>query len=494
MKKKWHRIKEWLRKYLSIWRRSDLTFWGKLDRVLGAKLKLAALWAWSCGTAFWLWLCNAAVLWAWLGFLGSVIISVILWRDAQDLHLPLLDHIKDNFRVWAVVAAPITLGVAIWRSIIAAQQITLARQSQQEDRFVEGIKLSASDNLAFRLGGLAALHALAVEDKEMADRIWDYLGGFLRNPPALQDWEINIDPETNIYHIQEKQKPSDPENRLLFAQRPDIVKITINLRDIRKKYKNFPLNLFQAHLEGAQLQHADLEGAHLGGAHLEGADLRDTHLEGAHLGGAHLEGADLRDAHLEGAYLWSAHLEGAQLQHAHLEGADLEDAHLEGADLRDAHLKRAHLENADLEGAQLQHADLEGAYLDVANLQRADLRYAHLERVCLGGAYLQKAQLQHAHLEGAYLGSIHFQGADLSNAHLQGAYLDVDFKGVNLSGAEFFENDLSGRDFSQTKNLQPDQIKNKKCYFLKGEKQPRFPDGWNWEDLGIEEKSEDYSL
>jgi uncharacterized protein YjbI with pentapeptide repeats len=74
-------------------------------------------------------------------------------------------------------------------------------------------------------------------------------------------------------------------------------------------------NLLGAHLEGADLTGAQLQGAFLGKAQLVGADLRQAIPLGiASAGGlwrertdslmasmAHLEGADLRGAYLEGA-------------------------------------------------------------------------------------------------------------------------------------------------------------------------------------------------
>ena len=73
-------------------------------------------------------------------------------------------------------------------------------------------------------------------------------------------------------------------------------------------------NLYFAHLEGAHLKCANLEGANLYFAHLEGAHLKCANLEGAYLKCANLEGANLEGAHLEGAYLKCANLEGANLE------------------------------------------------------------------------------------------------------------------------------------------------------------------------------------
>ena len=68
---------------------------------------------------------------------------------------------------------------------------------------------------------------------------------------------------------------------------------------------------------------ADLQDANLRGAHLQGADLRGAHLRGADLRGAHLQGANLRGADLQGAYLQGAYLQDANLQDAYLQGAGL---------------------------------------------------------------------------------------------------------------------------------------------------------------------------
>ena len=89
---------------------------------------------------------------------------------------------------------------------------------------------------------------------------------------------------------------------------------------------------------------------------------------------ADLNGADLRGAHLSLALLNGAHLNSANLRDANLHGA-----HLSGADLRCADLYGAHLSLADLYKADLRNADLTGADLHGAYLNRADLTGAHFE-------------------------------------------------------------------------------------------------------------------
>ncbi len=206
-------------------------------------------------------------------------------------------------------------------------------------------------------------------------------------------------------------------------------------------------DLFEADLSGASLQHADLSGASLQaadlvGAHLQAADLSGASLLNADLSGAHLRYAalsnvDLRGANLTGVDLFGTTLSGVELFGANLTGADLSGADLSGADLLNADLsgaslRGAALSNADLRGASLLNADLSGASLLDANLKRADLR----------GAALSNADLQGANLGGADLYGVDLSGTDLRGAHLK----KTDLYGVDLSGADLRRVDLRGAD------------------------------------------------
>jgi hypothetical protein len=121
----------------------------------------------------------------------------------------------------------------------------------------------------------------------------------------------------------------------------------------------------KAHLEGADISRARLEGASLSDAHLEGAHFSEAHLERVSLSGAHLEGAYLFEAHLEGAYLSDAHLEGAHLFEAHLDKGRMSGAHLEGKlmSINDLARVRKWVKNFP---STLPPADLRRAFLNTA--------------------------------------------------------------------------------------------------------------------------------
>jgi uncharacterized protein YjbI with pentapeptide repeats len=140
----------------------------------------------------------------------------------------------------------------------------------------------------------------------------------------------------------------------------------------RAKEPSVVPDLSEADLRGASLSRVDLTG----GANLFHADLSRAKLGGANLGAAFLMKANLIRADLKGAYLGGANLTGANLA---------------SADLSFANLTGALLPNADLSGADLTWADL-GA----ANLSWADLTGADLTRAILHGAMLVRTDLANA--------------------------------------------------------------------------------------------------
>jgi hypothetical protein len=112
------------------------------------------------------------------------------------------------------------------------------------------------------------------------------------------------------------------------------------------------LDLYQADLDGAVFQNANLYQVYLSPLSLVGANFKDARLEGADLSQSVLIQATLEDAdltcwnhntctNLSGSYLIRANVAGAHLQGADLEGADLDGANLNGAQLAGTKLNNA---------------------------------------------------------------------------------------------------------------------------------------------------------
>lgn len=117
--------------------------------------------------------------------------------------------------------------------------------------------------------------------------------------------------------------------------------------------------LFDAHLEGVLIDHADLHRARLIGARLTSASLDNT---------------DLEDAQLDRAGLCDAGLWGTLLNRAQLSFADMRFAFVRGASFEHANLTRANLARAILWNANFNHANLTNAELAGAEIQDTDLR------------------------------------------------------------------------------------------------------------------------
>lgn len=145
------------------------------------------------------------------------------------------------------------------------------------------------------------------------------------------------------------------------------------------------------------------------------AERSTLRLQGANLSLANLEGADLAGAHLQGAILVAARLQGADLQGSHLERAVLTDAHLEGAFLRSAQARGATFANAHLDGADLTRAGLQDALLAGATLDGAILSDAHLERAdCTAATFDKGSRLARAHLDGIVLDQVVYENTNLA--------------------------------------------------------------------------------
>jgi uncharacterized protein YjbI with pentapeptide repeats len=112
-------------------------------------------------------------------------------------------------------------------------------------------------------------------------------------------------------------------------------------------------------------------------------------------------------------------------------GRDLAELDLSGLDLRGASFAGANLYGVDLTDADLSGTDLTGARLDHAIVIRARFNNARMARasILLPAAF--------STLTADQAESPVFAGADLSGAQILGRFGRGDWRGVNLSGANF---------------------------------------------------------
>ena len=210
-------------------------------------------------------------------------------------------------------------------------------------RYQQAADMLGSDILSVRLGGVYALTHLANEhSREFELLVMRLLCAFVRNP---------IDPES----VRVTEGWGDLPLRIPLRQDFDDA-----LQAVLKK-TNFAASVDAAREYCLDLREADLSHAFMFKADLGGADMS----------GANLRCADLTDAILTDAKLVQTEFGGSVLLRARLLASDMSGADLSEANLCSANLSGTRLICANLSGAKLLGADVSGAILHGADVSGA---------------------------------------------------------------------------------------------------------------------------
>lgn len=223
-----------------------------------------------------------------------------------------------------ILAGPLGLGLALWRSITADRQTKLTQRGLKDERYQKGADMLGSDTLATRIGGLYALEHLAQDHpEEYHIQIMVLLCAFVRQPRrGLNQTTTDIqDALTAI--CQRGQEQRDLENK-----------------------ENWKLDLFRANLNDTDLKYA----------HLAGANLQNARLRSANLGDSILVNVNLTGADLNGAYLVNTNLKGSKLEDAGLTGTNLKNVRGLTQEMLDS------AKHLDYKGTPLPSPNLEGAF------------------------------------------------------------------------------------------------------------------------------------
>ncbi|MFF0431838.1 pentapeptide repeat-containing protein [Streptomyces sp. NPDC004327] len=187
----------------------------------------------------------------------------------------------------------------------------LTREAQVTDRYVEAIKLlatqdekgSRSGRLTERLGGIYALERIMRDSAKDHDTVVQVLAAFVRQQAPRPDPEYALE----NHHSDEEPRgvPDDVQAALtVLGRRPE-------------RTESQTLDLSFTALYWVDLSHSRFEGASFAGAlfyraNLTGANLRGARLEAAEFWKAKTNGADIRGADLVGDGL-SAEMDVEQL-------------------------------------------------------------------------------------------------------------------------------------------------------------------------------------
>lgn len=121
---------------------------------------------------------------------------------------------------------------------------------------------------------------------------------------------------------------------------------------------------------------------------------------------------------------------------------DFSGKYLVYLDLSELNFKGANLANSDFYGTDFTGADLKGADLSHTRLDRSVLMRADLSGANLTGATILRPTI-YADLSNNTLDAPKFAGANLTEVHVQAELSGSDFRGADLSRANFFP--LEGR-------------------------------------------------
>ena len=294
--------------------------------------------------------------------IGSlVLVGFVLWESRQWYAAAgqikeLSPHIQAKNEIMRTLAQVLGGAFILTGLYFTAKNVFVSRRAQITDRFADAVeKLSDTENMLRRIGGIHSLESIARDSPRDHWRIMEIFTDFIR-----------INTTTNAYLEsqnkvpQEKRKPEADIQQILYA--------------IGRRTRSYALG------ESRCLD----------------------------LSGANLYGADLRGANLEGVTFTGTTLCRAILLGAHLRKADFSGANLTSANINLADLKKANFFRAILDHAQLRHA-----FLNKTSFTRAEMQHASFEGTDLRGVYFLYAVLDHASFEKAHLKACHFSGASL---------------------------------------------------------------------------------
>ena len=181
-----------------------------------------------------------------------------------------------------LIGAAVALEFAIWRTIVAQQQLDVAQRGLLNDRYQKGAEMLGNNALAVRLGGIYALRNLAKERPEQYHvQVMTLLCAFIRHPLGEGNLSTSEDVSVAIGAIVSRSQ---------------------TLIELEQK-EGFVPNLYNVRLHGVILTNAMLQGVRLTNATLQGVDLSDANLSSASLFSAKLVGVNLSGANLSGAKL-----------------------------------------------------------------------------------------------------------------------------------------------------------------------------------------------
>ena len=297
------------------------------------------------------WLCRYGWLVAVAAMVAAVsVLSVtIVFLDEPPIGIAMPEGRAEVVRnLGLVVGGVVALGIAVWRSKAAQDQVKVSNRDVLDRRFHNAVSLLSHQEVVSRLTGIQMLGHLAETDPQaFRTAVVDVLCAFARNPTAVE--EAGERPLIPLPSFLDKDTQQAAKGVKRLKEIKAAVKIVVACNSSAKSER--ASGQMEIDLTGLALAEADFEGCDLSNANLEQAQLPRARLKGANLSNANLSFVDLR-----GADLSSTNLTKAQMTFANLRQADLAYANLAGAQMENAQMSDAFIYFTNCSGTSFSPA------------------------------------------------------------------------------------------------------------------------------------------
>ena len=206
------------------------------------------------------------------GVVAILLIGIFLsWHFWEQLH-GTDQSISTTIRnIALVIAAPIALVLAIWRSGVAERQADTAQVGLLNERFQKAAEMLGSDFLPVRLAGIYALGRVAQDHpKDYHVQVMQLLCAFVRHPqPQSEDTALN-----KKHGAGDDEISGDPPSRQYRVDIRAAMQAIGTRNHVRIKIENQAK--YELDFSGSDLRAQNLRHLNLSGARLENADLSDA--------------------------------------------------------------------------------------------------------------------------------------------------------------------------------------------------------------------------
>ena len=123
---------------------------------------------------------------------GFLVLAGVVSVGSWEFFKQEAETIRNLILLWG---APLALGLALWRSLVAQRQATVAEKRVLEARYQRAVEMLSHDFISVRIGGIHALRNLAREHPQYDGEVATVLNLYARGKrwePTVENKELGI--------------------------------------------------------------------------------------------------------------------------------------------------------------------------------------------------------------------------------------------------------------------------------------------------------------